>query len=104
MADLTSAVNVEELRRAQGRLNEGADDTYSQYGNANSSVETHVGNEGDGSLGGKLGNFVSGQWDSDTSALVNRYKEHANYLLNDALSSITHGAENLSSETESIYK
>ena len=104
MAEQTTSVNVEALRQAQSKLNEAADESFTQYSNADSRMQERVGNSGDGSLGGKLGNMVNSQWSEDTVEAVNRYKEQAQHLLNEALSTIGQNAANLSAETESVYK
>ncbi len=104
MAEQTTSVNVEALRQAQAKLNESADESLTQYNNADARMQEHVGNAGDGSLGGKLGNMVNSQWSADTVEAVNKYKQQAEHLLNEALSTIGQNAANLSAETESLYR
>ncbi len=104
MADIQSSVNTEALRQAQSNLDNEASESYTQYSNANQSVQNRAGNAGDGSIGGKLGEFVSNQWSEDTAQAVKNYQEEAQHLLQEALSTISKNAGNLSSETQSIYK
>lgn len=104
MGDLQTSVNTEALRQAQANLNDESAESVTQYSNADKSVQNRAGNAGDGSIGGKLGNFVNGKWSEDTAQAVKSYQEEAQHLLNEALSTIGKNASNLSSETENVYK
>ena len=104
MADFQTSVNAEALRQAQSNLSSQSTESFTQFSNANKSVSNHVGNSGDGSIGGKLGSFISSQWSSDTAQAVKSYQEEAQHLLGEALYTIGKNASNLSSETQSIYK
>lgn len=99
-----SSTNLEELKRSQETLNASADETVTQYGNADTSVQERVGESGDGSLSGRLGNFVNSQWDEDTRQAVEQYKAEAEHLLNDSINAISSGASSLMDEVNQMYK
>lgn len=100
----TSSTNLEELKRSQESMNASAEESFTQYGNADNSVQERVGESGDGSLSGKIGNYVNSQWSEDTSAAVEQYKAEAQHLLNDAINSISSGATELMDIVNQTYK
>lgn len=104
MADIQTSVNTESLRQAQSNLDNEASESYTQYSNANQSVQNRAGNAGDGSIGGKLGEFVNNQWSNDTAQAVKSYQEEAQHLLQESLSAISKNAANLAADTQSVYK
>ena len=99
-----SATNLDELRRSQESMNASAEESFTQYTNADNSVQDRVGESGDGSLSGKIGNYVNSQWDEDTRQAVESYKAQAQHLLNDAINSISAGASTLMDEVNQMYK
>ncbi len=103
MAEQVSSTNLEALRQSQSRLNEQADESFTQYGKANEQVQQNVGTEGM-ALAGALGNFVNNQWDADTKQAVEDYRKTANELLQAAISKVSTNVQNEIAETQSVYK
>ena len=98
-----TAVNTEELKKSQANALENAAETERQFGQANAGFQEHIGNSGDGAMGGRLGEFIGNKWVDETTDLISKYKEDANRLLNESLSGVIKNDNALVDETTSMY-